>query len=65
MNATLTPMKRTKQIRVDDDIAEMANQIGALEKKSAPDLLSEILRPLLKKRLAQALERSRRELEQD
>lgn len=68
MPRTLVEMKRTKQVRVDTDVAEMLAQLAAHEApaKSLPDFLSDLLRPMLRQRLARALDRARKAIaEQD
>lgn len=57
--------KRTLQVRVDEDVAKLAAKVAALEDTSAPDLLSEILRPLLKARYAKVMDKERRQLRGD
>ncbi len=58
----MSQKKRTRQIRVDDDVAAMADELAAIEKKSSPALLSDILRPLLRARLEKGMERRMKEL---
>jgi hypothetical protein len=54
--------KRTRQIRVDDDVADMADELSALLRKSTPALLSDLLRPILRRELQKELERRMKEL---
>jgi len=58
--------KRTRQIRVDDDVADMADRLASLQEppQSVPDFLSEYLRPLLRRDLAKALDRARKHLDE-
>jgi hypothetical protein len=56
--------KKTKQIRVYEDVAAMVDRLASLQDppKSVPEFLSEFLRPLLKKELAKALDRAKKQL---
>jgi hypothetical protein len=56
--------KRNRQIRVDDDVADMVEELSSLRKKSAPTLLSEMLRPWLKRELQKEMERRMKELKE-
>ncbi len=66
MIATIAGMKRTKQIRVDEDVARMLAQLAALKApgQNLPDFTSAILRPILRKQLPIELERARNALDE-
>lgn len=65
MPATLAPMKRTRQIRVDEDVANMAERLASLQDppQSTPDYLSTFLRPILRRELTKALDRAKKQLD--
>ncbi len=56
--------KKTRQIRVDDDVADMADRLASLQNppESTPVFLSEYLRPILRRDLAKALDAAQRDL---
>jgi hypothetical protein len=56
--------KKTRQVRVDEDVYDLAVKLAAHQSppKSVPDLLTEILRPILKRDLAKAMEKTRKNL---
>ncbi len=64
---SLVAKKRTKQIRVDDDVAQMADRLASLQDPpiSTPEFLTQFLRPLLRKELAKALDRAKKQLSEE
>ena len=58
----VSQQRKTQQIRVTDDVADMAEELAALLKKGKPDLLSDLLRPILKRELQKELDRRAKEL---
>lgn len=56
--------KKTRQIRVESDVADMADRLARLQDppQSTPDFLSKLLRPILRRELGKALDRARRQL---
>ncbi len=59
--------KRTRQIRVDEDVANMADRLASLQDppQSTPEFLTELLRPILRRELKKALERASKQLQED
>jgi hypothetical protein len=58
------PKSTTDVVRVEADLAKMANVIATVEGISVSDLISPHLRPFLKKRFAEAVEKLRKQQEE-
>lgn len=58
---------KTRQIRVDEEVADMADRLAKLQSPpmSTPDFLSTYLRPLLRRDLARALKKMISELKEE
>lgn len=56
-------LHKTRQIRLREDVANLAEQVAALQEKpvSTPVFLSELLEPILYREREQALERLQKE----
>lgn len=60
----MAKVKRSRQFRVDDDVAALIERVAALQEPPAtiPDFLSRFLRPLLRRELQRGLARIGKQL---